>query len=293
MSIRIIIRYGNAVIFTVIGKEPQQVTCGKEALTGGGNLLLGNESFLVCLHQMEICISAVQVTSVPDGQGGAFRSGGGYLMIDVEIPDCPAVADHMAAESPFSAERPDQQCFTAAGRLTVHAVICAHDRFNLGFLNRRFKCSKICFRHILRRSLSIEFMAKGLGTGMYSKMLAACSGLQVFSMPLQAFYKAYAETACQIWILPVCLMPAPPSRIAEYVDVGAPYRKPFINITIAVAALSVEFCAGFIRNDIGNFLLKVFIKNSRQPDCLGEHSGSTRAGYSVKRFIPPVICGNT
>ena len=159
MSVRIGIGYRNTVIFTVIGKKPQQETGGKETHTGGGNLFFGNKSFLVCLHHMEIRIAAVQITPVPDGQGCAFGGCSGYLVIDMEIPDGPAVTDYMPLESPFSAQGILQQRFAAAGRFSVDTVVGAHDGFHIRFLYGGFKGGQIGFSHILRIGFRIEFMA--------------------------------------------------------------------------------------------------------------------------------------
>ena len=46
MLVCIVIRNGNAVIFTVIRKQTEQESCSKQPFTGGGDVFFGNQAFL-------------------------------------------------------------------------------------------------------------------------------------------------------------------------------------------------------------------------------------------------------
>ena len=82
-------------------------------------------------------------------------------------------------------------------------------------------------------------MPKRFRTGMYRKVLAAGSSLQVFSISLQSTDKADAEPTRQIRIFPIGLMATAPARIPENVDIRAPDSQALINVTISVAALAI------------------------------------------------------
>ena len=214
-------------------------------------------------------------------------------MVDMEITDGPAVADHMAFESPFVPQGILQECLAAAGRFAVYTVIGAHDGFNFGFLHRGFKSRQVCFGHILRIGHRVEFMAEGFRAGMHGKMLAAGGCFQIFPVALEAFDIPDSEPARQVRIFAVGLMSAAPAGIPEDVDVRTPYGEPFIDIPVAETALPVVFRARFIGNGRSDLFLEVFVKHGGQADCLRKNRRGTCPGDPVQRFIPPVVGRNT
>ena len=94
-------------------------------------------------------------------------------MVYVKVADGPAVAYNMSAETPFLPENLFQKRFAAAGWFTVHAVIRAHDRFDLSFFHCCFEGGQIRLIHVFRTGFRIEGMPDGFRTGMDREMFAA------------------------------------------------------------------------------------------------------------------------
>ena len=167
----------------------------------------------------------------------------------MEVPDRPAVRNKMSLKAPVLTQDFLQRR-TSAAWLSVCPVVSAHDRFYACFLHKRLKCRKVGLLHILRRRLGVKLMSERLRSGVHRKMLRTCRRLQGISISLQAFYKRHTKTACQIRILSICLMTAPPARIAENVDIRRPEGQSLVNITVVFGRAGIVFCTSLCRNHI-------------------------------------------
>ena len=284
---------GDTVVFAVFIEEAQEIPGCEKTFTGCRDLFFRHQSLFQSLEHMEIGVAAVQVAAVFQGQGGAFFGRVGHFMILMEIADGPAVADHMTAEPPLFAQGFLQQRFASAGGLAVDAVVGTHDGLHFRFLYCFFKGGEVGFSHVFWICHGVELMSQGLGSAVDGKMLAAGGDLQVFSVSLEAFDEADAQTGGQIGILAVGFVTAAPPRIAENVDIRAPNRQPLIDIPVAVGALAVIFRTGLPGNCGGDFFLEILVEDGGQADGLGENGGRSGAGNPVEHFIPPVVGGNT
>ena len=280
---------GDGVVLAVVGEQAQHNAAGEHALAAAGDVLLGHQTLLIGLHHVQVGVAAVHVAAHFEGQGGGFGSGAGHEMPGVEIADGPAVGGHMPLEGPLIAQNIHQQGLGAAGSLAVDAVVRAHDALHLGFLDCRFKGGQVGFLHVLRAGDRVKLMADGFRAGMYREVLGAGSDLQVLAVTLQTLDEPHAQAGGQVGILAVGFMAAAPSGVTEDVDVGAPHGQALVNVPILMGSLAVVLGAGLLADDLGDLLVEVLVKDRRQTDGLGEHSGRTCAGYAMERFIPPVV----
>ena len=196
----------------------------------------------------------------------------------------------MAFEAPCISQDILKQCLASAARLTVSTIVGAHHRLYLRFLYTGFKRRKISLEHILTGSYRIERMTLVFRTGVYREMLCTCCRFHVIVIvPLDSLDKAHTQTGSKVRVLTESFMAASPSRITENIYVGRPEGQPLVNIRIIKFLLHVEFCAPLCRHHIRHFLKQILIKSSRHSDCLRKDRRHTCPGYSVQRFIPPVV----
>ena len=290
--IRIGVGNRDAVVFAVFIEKPQQETCREKSFAGRRDHLLRHQSLLQGLEHVEISVPAVQVAAVFQGQGGAFLGRVRYLVVFVEIPNGPAVADHMAPEPPLFTQGLFQKGFASAGGFAVHAVVGAHDGFHFSVFDGFLESGQIGFGHILRAGHGVELVPDGFGAGMDGEMFAAGGDFQVFPVALESFDEPDAEPGGQIGILAVGLVAPAPSRVAEDVDIRTPDGQPLIDIAVAVGALAVELGAGLTGNHRSDLFLEILVEHGGQADGLGKDGRRAGAGNPVQHLVPPVVGRN-
>ena len=159
--------------------------------TGSAYILLCYKPFFKRRQNMQICISAVNVTTGLQRHCRRLRCCVGDFVVSMKIPYSPAIRHKIAVEAPFT--QFSHQLFRRTRRLAVHPVICTHNTFDPALFYKRFKCRQIGFFQILLAYPCVKLVAKRLGTAVYSKMLCAGGGSEVFFFSLYALYEVHAE----------------------------------------------------------------------------------------------------
>ena len=87
---RFYLQIGDIVIFASI-KQPQQKPCGKKPHCCPGYGFFCDKPLFVCLHNVKISISTIQITAIINRQSCRFNGCIRYHMVFVKITDRPAV----------------------------------------------------------------------------------------------------------------------------------------------------------------------------------------------------------
>ena len=183
-----------------------------------------------------------------------------------------------------------KKLFASAAGLSVRAVICTHDGFDITLGDTRLKRRKIGLVKILLGNHCIEGVTKVFGTAVNCKVLSTGCRLQILRvMPLNSFDETHTETAAQIRVFAVSLMTAAPTGITENVHVRRPECQALVNIPVAVGRLHIKLCSSFGGDDVGHLLHHIFIKSSRKTYGLRKNGCNACSGNTVKRFIPIVV----
>ena len=283
---------GDLIEFAALAHDTQQVTGGEQALSGQGNLLFGDQTFLESLHHVQVSIAAVQVAAHFQCQGSGLRGSLGDHMTFVEVTNGPAVGDHMALKAPFAADLIHQQELTAAAGLAVGSVVSTHDRFCLGILDAGLEGIEVGFLHILGIGFRIEAVAQCLGATVDRQMLGTGSGLHDFAFALEATDIGLAQPCGQVRIFAIGFMAATPAGIAENIDIGRPEGQALINVTVFFLCKGIVLCAAFRCGYITQPLQQHIVEHSSHADGLGEAGCRTGTGNTMQRLIPPVVGGD-
>ena len=199
----------------------------------------------------------------------------------------------MALKTPLAAQSICQQCFAAAARFAICAVVSPHDGLNFRIHNTILKGGEIGLLHILWRDLGIKTMTKVFRTAVNGKMLGAGGGFHNGTRSLETPDICLSQPGGQIRVFPISLMPSPPAGITEDIDIGRPKGQTFENVPIVFLGIGIIFCPSFRCGSVPQFFQQLIVKHGCQPDRLGKAGGSPGSGYSVERLVPPVIGGNS
>ena len=208
----------------------------------------------------------------------------------VEILDGPAVADHVAAKSPFLAQDSAQQGGAATAGLTVGAVVCAHNAFGLGFRDAGVESGQIGFAQVLLADLGVEAVAQTLGTAVDREVLGRRHHLQVaWMIALQAAAVGHCQARGEKRAFAVGLVPASPARVAKDVDVGGPEGEPLVQAPVAFSCVLVVLGAGLVGNGDCHRVQARGIPHGGQADGLGKNRRNSSPRHAVQPFVPPIV----
>ena len=127
---------------------------------------------------------------------------------------------------------------------------------------------------------------------MHREVLGAGPRFQHVALALQTANVGRADFAGEGGVFAEGFLAPAPARVAEDVDVGAPEGEALVNVPVAVAGSGVVLGAAFGGSHVAQFLHQPGIEGGGHADGLGEHGGHARAGHTVQRFVPPVVCGH-
>src|SRR5690606_20684430 len=115
------------------------------------------------------------------------------------------------------------------------------------------ECGQIGLIHILLGYNRIEAVSQTLRSGVYCEVLCTSRGFEiVFILALQPLDEPHAETACQIRVFSVGLMPASPARITEDIHVWRPEGETLVDIRVAEFLLHVVLRTAFRRDGVSD-----------------------------------------
>ena len=211
-----------------------------------------------------------------------------------EIVDGPAVRGDQSFVAPFSPENRIEQKKVGPARHAAEAVIGDHHFLHVGLgyqilEGRQIGLAQVAVAYVDIKAVSVPFRA-----GVDGKVLGAGVRLEHRRVrrPLQAADHRHAELPRQIGIFPVGLHAAPPTRVAEDVDVGCPEGEPLIPARLACSKRLAVFHPGLIAHGRKHFIDQRLVERGRHADRLGKSRGLAVARHAVQRFVPPVVGGN-
>ena len=281
---------GNGIKLGFLAVHNAQQIPGSEQPDGSlTDILFRNQLLGQGGEQAAIGAAAVQVGAGLQGGGAGLGGSIGEMVIFVEIPDGPAVGNHMTLEAPFVPQIFLKQLRAAAAGIAVDCVVGAHDGLHIGFLHRRFKGGQVGFLHVLFAGVDIEVVPLRLGAGVDRKMLGAGGGFQVFPVSLQAPDIGLAQLGGQGGVLAIGLMAPAPAGVTENIDVGGPEGQTLIDIPVSLFGQGVVLGPALGGGDVSKALHHIRVKGRCHADGLGEAGGDASPGHAVKGLVPPVV----
>ena len=133
---------------------------------------------------------------------------------------------------------------------------------------------------------------KVLGTGEQLAILAHAEVFAVIAYTLQATYDGKAHPRREIGILAVGLLPAPPSGIAEDIDVGRPEREALVTLDVARTLGLLRFYTSLIADSRKDLMQQGIIPGGCHRHGDGENGGKTVTTYTVQGLAPPMETGD-
>jgi len=207
------------------------------------------------------------------------------------ILDRAAIGNHVALELPCAAQGVLEQKLVGAGRLTVGAVVGAHDRSCVTLDNGRPERRQIRVFLVMAADIDIREVPGRLRPTVDGEMLRRGNGKVVLRViSLQPGHEGHRQPAAQVGIFAVGLLPPPPARVAEDVDVGRPEIQAFENVGMTIRLGLDVLDPAFDANDIRHIVNGCRIECRGQPDRLRKFR-CTVPGNAVEGLAPPVIGG--
>ena len=212
-------------------------------------------------------------------------------MVGVEIGHGTAVAHHQVFESPFIAQDLLQQTGVAAAGVVVETLVGAHHFAHLRILHQGLEGRHVGLPQVAGRDVGqVDGVAAPFGSAVHGIMLGAGPEFTVFGVfgTLQTTNHRTAHHTGQIGVLAVGLLASAPTRVAEDVHIGRPYRQTveFLILTAiehAVVVLGAELCARGIENAVE----QVGVERRGHAHWFGKHRHVAHVGSAMERLAPP------
>ena len=216
-----------------------------------------------------------------------------------EVAHRSAVTRHKSLKAPFSTQYLLQIARIAAARFAIDALIGTHHLFHIAVNHKRLERRQIGLPQVARRQiLHIEAVAAPFRTAVHGKMLGTSQQFHIFVLrfvvvrsivvALQSAHHGQSHTRRQIRVFAICLLSAPPARIAEYVYVGCPERQSAILFhgvrTLGLGILGTRLVARRRKH----LIYQLVVPRCGHTYCHRKHCGSTVACHSVQRLVPPL-----
>src|ERR1043165_2320711 len=156
----------------------------------------------------------------------------------VDVVDCATIGNYIAVEAPLATQHVAEQMCIGARRLAVYAVVSAHHGGSPSFHDSGPESRPVSLTHIAFACRRVKTMALGLWSRMNRVVLGSVNNFQILRIvTLESFNECYSETAGEIWIFSVSLLPASPARVAKDIDVWRPKRE-----TIKPVVVTMSLC---------------------------------------------------
>ena len=260
---------------------------------------LADQAVLEGVEQGYHADTALKVGTGQDGVNGCMLSirMGAMLVLVVEIVDGVAVRNDQGLIAPLVAEDVGKEPVAGAARLTLIAMVGAHNLLDISLLHEGLESRKVGLPEVTHGNGDIETVTHRFRTAVDSIMLGTSMGLVVLLViTLHALYILDTEDGHQIRVLSVGLLAAAPAGIAEDVDVRAPEGQLGIARIVAglitdiedVVVRTVPIGAGLVRYGRENLVDAVGIEGCGHADRLGIHGVSVLTD-AVACLAPPVV----
>jgi len=176
-------------------------------------------------------------------------------------------------------------------RLTIGAVVGAHDRSRVSLDNGRPECRQIRVFLIMAADIDVREVPGWFRPTVDGEMLRGGNGKVVLRViSLQPGHEGHCQPAAQVRIFAVGFLPPPPARIAEDVDVGRPEIQAFEDVGMTVCLGLDVLDPAFDANDVRHIVNGCRIERRGQPDRLWKFRCAV-PGDAVEGLAPPVIGG--
>ena len=266
----------------------------------------GDESLLHGTRQRRINRTALHIRTGTHTHGRCFGRCLHHMMVSltIEVADGTAVAHHQAVVPPLSAEYLMQITGVATARGTVDALVGTHHFAHVALLHEALESRQVGFPKVaLGQSLHVKHMPVPFRTAMHGIVFGTSQCLVVARtlgewthvsperLPLQSVDHGQSHARSEIGVFTVGLLPAPPTRIAEDIDVGCPYRHPLIAFDVTRLAGQIVLGHSLIRGGTEHAVEQFVVPRGGHSRRLRENSGETVAGNAVQGLAPPFKLG--
>ena len=237
--------------------------------------------------------AALEVAALRDPERRRLFRRRHQLVAHVDVVDGPAVRDHVPVEAPLLAQDVQEQALAGRGRLAVDAVVGAHDGRHLPFLHEGAERGEVRLVEIALAGAGVEVVAVRLRAAVDREVLGGGDDLEVPRVvSLQALHEGDTQPAREIRVLPVRLLPPPPARVAEDVDVGRPEGEALVAAALPLAHELVVLGPGLVRDDAGHLVHERLVEGGGEADRLREDGGDAGPGHPVEALVPPLVGGH-
>jgi hypothetical protein len=101
--------------------------------------------------------------------------------------------------------------------------------------------------------------------------------------------ESHTHAAGQERILAVCLLIAPPTRIASDIDVRGPEVQPFLKVAAPCAHSDVVICSSLSSDGFRHPVDERHVKGRGETDWLREYGRESGSRNPVQCFTPPIV----
>ena len=251
---------------------------------------LADQVLAHCVEQARVLATAVEVGSRADGPRRRLRSRRDDAMSLVDVVDGAAIRYHVAGESPLAVQDGPEEQVARAGRRAEHPVVCAHQGVRAALANPSLEVRQVALPEVTLAHDGVELVPERLGTRVHGEVLDGRNGLQVAGIvALEPPDERHGQTAREVRVLTVGLLPASPSRVAEQVDVRRPDGETLISLVLAPAQIVVMLGAELVGNDRGHAKHQAVVPGRGEADRLRKDRRESRSRHAVETFVPPVV----
>ncbi|EGY01296.1 hypothetical protein AZA_88790 [Nitrospirillum viridazoti Y2] len=216
------------------------------------------------------------------------------MVAALDVGDGVAVGHDIPLEAPALAQLIVQQEVAGAGRLSVHAVVGAHDRGHLARRHQLAEGRQVGVLHVMPAGGHVHLMARRLRPAVHGVVLGGGDHPVIFGIiALHALDEGGSQLAGQVRVLAIGFLPPAPAWVAEDVDVGRPEIQALVDAVLRPRLFHpVELHPRLGADGDAHLADGVGIKGGGQADGLGEHRGLAIAGDAVQRLAPPIVGGD-
>ena len=232
--------------------------------------------------------AALEVGPREERHRGALGRGLPGLVALVDVDDRPAVGDDVPGEAPLLPEHLAEQLVVAAGRLPAEGVVGAHHRLGLPVHDEVPEGGEVGLAEVALADPGVVGVPQGLGPAVHRVVLGRRDRLQVAGVrALHALDERGADGAGQERVLAVGLLPSPPARVAEDVDVRRPEDEPLVEVALVARDPHVVHGPRFVGDPGGDPQHEVCVPGRGEGDRLREDRGAPGPRHAVQRLVPP------
>ena len=200
----------------------------------------------------------------------------------------------MAGEAPALAQDVEQQPLARGGGLPVHAVVGPHHGLHPALDHEVAERGQVGLVQIALARANVEVVAVLLRAAVDREVLGGGARAVVARVvALQALHEGHSQPPRQVRVLAVGLLPPPPARVAEDVDVGRPEGEPLVASALALARELVVLGTALVADHDRHLVDERRVERGRDADRLREDGGDARARDAVKGLVPPFVGRHT